>query len=151
VHHDFSELDDLMKRFEVAVCVIDALPETHATRAFAQRHRGRVFLNYFVESQKGATKWDFRNQIVQENRTEVLDASRRVIREHRVELPRRSPVVDQFAVHMEAIAKKLKVDEDSGEQRYVYVRSGADHFSMAFTYNVIAWEREYCGPPIGVL
>jgi len=40
VHRDFSEVDDLMKRFEVAVCVIDALPETHASRVFPQRHRG---------------------------------------------------------------------------------------------------------------
>jgi len=73
VHSDFSELDDLMRRFRVSLCVSDALPETHATRAFANRHGGRVFLNFFSDSQKGATRWDFAQRMVHENRTEILD------------------------------------------------------------------------------
>ncbi len=43
---------------------------------------------------------------------------------------------------MAAVAKKLEEDEDTGDQKYTYVRSGPDHFSMAFTYNVLAWERD---------
>ena len=35
---DFGDLDKLMERFRVARCVIDGLPETHATREFAKRH-----------------------------------------------------------------------------------------------------------------
>jgi len=142
IHSDFRELDELMHRFNVHTCVIDALPETHATREFALRHRGRVFLNYFNETQKGSTKWDWDQRITQENRTEILDASRRVIREKLVELPRRSPIVEEFASHMAAIAKRLEEDDATGAQRYSYVRSGPDHFSMAFTYNLIAWVRD---------
>jgi hypothetical protein len=33
----YSELDELMRRFNVRRCVIDALPEIHATREFANR------------------------------------------------------------------------------------------------------------------
>jgi hypothetical protein len=51
-------------------------------------------------------------------------------------------IVEQFATHMAAIAKRLEENPDTGAQRYAYVRSGADHFSMAFTYDVIAWERD---------
>ena len=40
IHHDFAELDALMKRFSIRRCVIDAMPELHATRAFAKRHSG---------------------------------------------------------------------------------------------------------------
>ena len=43
---------------------------------------------------------------------------------------------------MAAIAKKLEEDEDTGKQRFNYIRSGPDHFSMAFTYCVLAWERD---------
>ena len=57
-------LDALMERFHVDRCVIDGLPETHATREFAQRHRGRVFMNFFNENQRGAPKWDRREQTV---------------------------------------------------------------------------------------
>ena len=46
---------------------------------------------------------------------------------------------------MAAIAKRLEEDEDSGEQKYTYLRSGPDHLSMAFTYCVLAWERDYQG------
>ena len=53
VCHEFSELDPLMKQFRVECCVIDGMPETHATREFANRHPGKVYLSYFNEHQRG--------------------------------------------------------------------------------------------------
>src|SRR3990172_8915357 len=135
-HHEFAELDGLMKRFRVLRCVIDGLPETHATRAFAVRHRGKVYLNFFNEHQRGETKWDRDALTVQVNRTEALDASRAAVREKKVVLPRRLPIVETFARHMAADAKILEEDEETGAKRYKYVRTGEDHFSLAFTY---AW------------
>ncbi len=143
VHRDFSELDDLMERFHVSCCVIDGLPQTHATRAFAERHRCQVFLNFFNEHQRGATKWDTDNWIVQENRTEALDASRAALRDRKVVLPRRGPLVEQFAAHLANDAKQLQVDERTGAQTYRYIRTGANHFSLAFTYDCLAWEKEF--------
>ena len=70
------------------------------------------------------------------NRTEALDASRSAIREKRVVLPRRTPMVEEFAKHMAADAKILDEDPDTGAKRYRYVRTAEDHFSLAFTY---AW------------
>ncbi len=142
VHHSFEELDELMRRFNVRLCVVDALPETHATRAFAQRHGGKIFMNFFVESQRGATRWDSRQHLVQENRTEALDASRKALRDGLVVLPRQSTIVEDFAAHCASDAKQLHEDEDTGAQSYRYVRTGPDHFSLAFTYDVIAWERD---------
>ena len=54
VYKDWEDLDRLMKNFHVSRCVVDALPETRNARAFAERHRGKVFLNYYNEHQKGA-------------------------------------------------------------------------------------------------
>ena len=70
------------------------------------------------------------------NRTEALDATRSAIREKRVVLPRRTPMVEEFAKHMAADAKILDEDPDTGAKRYRYVRTAEDHFSLAFTY---AW------------
>src|SRR5882672_12258061 len=70
------------------------------------------------------------------NRTEALDASRAAIRDKRVSLPRREPIVELFARHMTADAKVLDEDPDTGAQKYRYLRAGEDHFSLAFTY---AW------------
>src|SRR3990172_12121420 len=115
--HDFAELDDFVKRFRVFRCVIDGLPEIHATREFARRHHGRVYLNFFNEHQRGELKWDRDALTVQVNRTEALDASRAAIREKKVVLPRRGPVVETFARPMAADAKILEEDEETGAKR----------------------------------
>ena len=141
VHESFAELDDLMRRFKVQRCVIDALPETHITREFARRQRGRVFMNFFNPSQKGATNWNKDNLTVHENRTDALDASRLAIRRAEVVLPRQSRIVEVFAAHMANDVKQLVENEETGAQEFRYIRTGADHFSMAFTYEVIAAER----------
>ena len=74
--------------------------------------------------------------MVQINRTEALDASRDAIRRQKVVLPRQTPIVVEFAQHMAADAKILDEDPDTGAQKYRYIRTGVDHFSLAFTY---AW------------
>ena len=141
---DFSDLDGLMKRFHIRRCVIDGLPETHATRAFAKRHNG-VYLNFFNENQRGSAHWDHRETTVQTNRTEVLDASRAAVREREFTLPMRSRLVEEFAEHMAADAKILDEDEETGAKKYRYIRTGADHFSLAFTYAWIAASQGFLG------
>jgi hypothetical protein len=134
--HEFSELDVLMKRFQVERCVIDGLPETHATREFAGRHAGKVYMNFFNPHQRGAARWDHQARTVQVNRTEALDASRAAIRRRRLALPRRMPIVELFAHHLTQDARILEEDPDTGMQSYKYIRTGENHFSLAFTY---AW------------
>ena len=136
VCHDFSDLDRIMEQFNIWRCVIDGLPETHATRDFARRHPGKVFLCFFNESQRGTPKWDRKSDMVQLNRTEALDASRAAIREKKLVLPRRQPIIEEVAQHMSADAKILQENEETGEKKYRYVRTSEDHFSLAFTY---AW------------
>jgi hypothetical protein len=152
VHHDYAELDELMVRFNVRLCVIDALPEIHATRDFARRHEGYVYLNYFNEHQRGSPAWKREDYIVQENRTEALDLSRSMIREGKVVLPRRSRLVEEFAAHMANDAKRLEEDEETGAKSYRYIRTGPDHFSLAFTYECLAahdeWQNRITGVPI---
>ncbi len=142
----YGALDELITRFNVERCVIDALPEVHETRAFAARHAGRVYMNYFQESQRGSYRWDPAEHIVQENRTEALDASRAVIRDKRVLLPRGGPVVREFAEHVAADVKQLVEDDKTGAQAYRYVKTATNHFSLAFTYDCIAWSRLSPGP-----
>jgi hypothetical protein len=148
VCHDFSELDELMKRFRIHRCVIDGMPETHATREFAKRHRGRVFLNFFAENERGAVNFDRETQLVKVNRTEALDASRAAIREKKVVLPRCLPIVEEFARHMASDAKVLDEDEETGAKKYRYIKTGTDHFSLAFTYGWMAADRGYGGPRV---
>ena len=125
-----------MNRFKIDRCVIDGLPETHATRAFATRHRGRAFMNFFNEHQRGAAAWVQQAQTVQVNRTEAIDASRAAVRENKLTLPRQDPLIDLFAQHMAADAKVLDEDEKTGVKKFRYIKTGENHLSFAFTY---AW------------
>jgi hypothetical protein len=147
VCHSFEQLDELMERFQVRRCVIDGLPDTHATRAFASRHAGRVYLNFFNEHQRGSAAWNHRERIVQINRTEALDASRAAVRDKRVKLPRRDRLVEQFAQQMTADAKVLDEDEETGVKRYRYIKTGTNHFSLAFTYAWMAADQVYISGP----
>lgn len=137
IYKDWEELDRLMKVFNVTRCVVDALPETRNARAFAERHKGRVYLSYYSEHQKGAVSWNERDLIVSSNRTESLDASHSEIQLGRIILPRECEIVREFAAHLHNTAKKLEED-DTGSKRYVYVRLGPDHFRHAFNYEAMA-------------
>jgi hypothetical protein len=138
----YEELDSLIERFKVSRCVIDAMPEIHATREFANRHSGRVWLCYFSESQKGSVKWDSEQHIVQVNRTEALDSAKKGIRDAEVVLPRRVPLLEEFAEHLASDAKQLIENEETGAKSYRYIRTGTNHFSLAFTYDWLASESE---------
>ena len=137
----FEDLDDLMGRYQIWKCVIDGLPETHATRDFARRHRRKVYLCFFNESQRGSARWDRKDQKVEINRTEALDMSRAVIREKGAILSRGLPLLQEFARHMSCDAKRLDENPDTGEKKYRYVRTGENHFSMAFTYACMAYSK----------
>ena len=132
------ELDSLMKRFKVMRCVVDALPNTKFARNFAERFHGRVYLNYYNDHQKGHYKWNDKEMIVQANRTESLDASHNEISTQNVVIPRQSDTIEMFAKHLHNVAKKLEEDEETGSQRYVYVKLGEDHFRHAYNYECMA-------------
>lgn len=141
IYKDWEELDRLMKNFNVSRCVVDALPETRNARTFAERHPGKVFLNYYNIHQKGNYAWNEAQLTVSVNRTESLDASHNEIMNGGLVLPRESDIVKEFAQHLHNTAKKLEEDEETGSKRYVYVKLGADHFRHAFNYEKIA--RQY--------
>jgi hypothetical protein len=118
IYHDFADLQGLMKRFRVQAC-------------------------FFNEHQRGSANWDGVSRTVSVNRTEALDASREAIRKQKLCLPRRTPMVEEFARHMSADAKILDENPETGALQYRYVRTGTNHYSMAFTYAWMAIERHH--------
>lgn len=135
---DWESLDKLMERFNVFRCVVDALPETRNARAFAERHKGKVFLNYYQIHQKGSYAWNEETLTVTCNRTESLDASHREIVDEIVILPKECEITKEFAEHLHSVAKRLEEDEETGSKRYVYVKLKADHFRHAFNYECMS-------------
>jgi hypothetical protein len=137
-YRDWEELDRLMRNFKIQRCVVDALPETRNARAFAERHRRKVYLNYYNEHQKGSYAWNEKELIVSCNRTESLDASHKEIIDRAIVLPKECDIVHEFADHLHNVAKKLEEEEETGSKRYIYVKLGPDHFRHAFNYEAMA-------------
>jgi len=140
IEKGWSELDALMQRFHVARCVIDGLPNQNDARKFAHRFPGKVFLSYFSEHQKGSYAWNEKDYTVTSYRTEAMDASHKELSDGLVEIPRRTGLIEQFAAHCHATAKKLVEDEQTGQLRYIYVPKlgGPDHFRLAQCYEAMA-------------
>jgi len=141
VYKEWEELDRLMKNFNISRCVVDALPEQRNAKKFAERFRGRVFLNFYNIHQKGSYKWDEKELIVNCNRTESLDASHKEVLDQALVLPKECDVTRDFAKQLHNVGKKIEEDEETGSKRYVYVKLGEDHFRHAFNYETMA--RQY--------
>jgi hypothetical protein len=138
---DWAHLDVLMKRFNVGRAVIDALPETRLARQFADTHRGKVYLCFYIETQKGGYAWNDKELMVSANRTEALDASHKELSQGKVRLPKENETLHEFARHCSKLARVLQTDPDTGSSRYLYIRTGDDHYRQAYSYCTMA--RQY--------
>jgi len=141
-HHEpmtdetFSHLDHLMNAFDVRACVIDALPNTHAARAFARRFRGRVWLSYYG-NQKGGIAWGFdaeNTAIVNTNRTEAFDRWRDLHRMGKRRIPRIEGQVTTYVKQMTNILRSVEEDSVTGAKRATWIKRGPDHFAHADSY-----------------
>lgn len=53
----FIRCSELMKQFNVQMCLTDGMPNFNDALSFAQRHPGKVFLAYYAEAQKETVRW----------------------------------------------------------------------------------------------
>lgn len=127
-----------MRRFNVQRAVIDALPETRLSREFAKRYGGKAFCCFYSEHQKGGYGWNERELTVTANRTESMDASHNEISMGNVLLPAEGETIHEFARHCSNVARVLQTDPDTGASRYVYIKTGPDHYRHAVNYMTMA-------------
>jgi hypothetical protein len=153
----FFELDRYMREYDVNICVIDGLPNQHSARDFAKRFGGRVYLCYYVDTQKGSYKWirpgentqdEFKDWAVNVNRTESLDAMYEEITRRDLILPRMpDDTRKEFIEQVVAMAKVIDTDEDTGLQKAIWKKLGADHYAHANSYSAIAMSQFKGGGP----
>ena len=130
----FNDLQDLMKRFNVGRAVIDALPETRLSKSFAKKHKGKAFCCFYNDNMKGSYAWNERDLVVSANRTESLDASQNELANGNVILPAESETIHGFALQCSNVARVLQTDPETGSSRYLYIKTGDDHYRHAWNY-----------------
>jgi hypothetical protein len=145
---DFNKLPDLMDRYAVISCVIDALPNKHSARTFQLQFPGKVWLCYYNDTQKEKIVWkddpEKKEYHVVVQRTETLDILADEYKTKSIVLPKLTNDLETFIRHHCALAKE-KVDRPDGTFVYNYIATGADHYAHASNYAMIALSRAVAG------
>lgn len=146
----FSELDDLMRRFGVVMCVVDARPEIRMAQAFQRRFPGRVYLAEYVADrmpplvigefdESGKPIDPKRRYHVQVDRTAAMDATAANIRDLVVQLPVDAASVPGLFSMLQAPVRQLKTTATDPNPRAVYDEgANADHWYHAAGYAELA-------------
>lgn len=146
----WGRLDELMDRFGVALCVIDAQPNKNSSKAFALRHRGRVRIQYFGSKELKETKerhegkYDVDAIVV--DRTESIDQMIDRMEMGRICLPSRAKMEGERLSRLEDIRRHLKqmiarTEADAnGVPRKRYLRGAniENHYGMAMNNATLA-------------
>lgn len=139
-----SQLDRLMDRHEVVVCVADAQPEKKIIASFAERYAGRVFMAYYPTGEiDQVAKANEETHVVKIARTQSLDYVMDDIREQKLMLPwlePEEPLMATFVRHLTALVKKQEPIPNSDKKRSVYIRTTDDHLAHALNYAYVGMD-----------
>lgn len=144
----FDEASYLLRQYNVKVCVVDALPETRAARAFQAKNKG-VWLSYYGDGDVGNKKeqagaWNGKEFTVNVDRTRALDEMFALFYANPKEgklaentLPANARNIVDYYDQMCASIRVLRKNA-AGTQVPAYVEKGADHYAHAENYCYIA-------------
>lgn len=135
----FADLSDLMLRFRVVSCCIDALPETRKVKEFADEFKGKVRLVYFTNQKELYRFEKDKEGYVQINcsRTQLLDEVAAEFATMRNILPRN---VEEVPDYVKQVTAPVRVIEQDNQGRDVprWISSGPDHYMFAEAYDLLA-------------
>lgn len=137
----FDEVGRLIRAFNVGVCVMDALPETHAARKFQGEvnagRRGTVWLAYYSSFEgtrhEDIGQWNDKEGIVTLDRTRAMDEMMARFTDGKNALPATMRSNVDYYEHLKASVRVTERKRD-GNLAARYVESGPDHYAHAETY-----------------
>jgi len=142
----FEEVADLIRRFRVSVCVIDAMPETRKAKELRDLFLGtgssQIWLCRFAPTARVGThpyglKQEWREQVVTVDRTQVFDVAFDDLRDGRREFPEDIFTVLGWREQMRAPVRVL----NDARSRIVWTEGSApDHYRLADVYDRIAFD-----------
>lgn len=163
-YQTFADLDDLMKRFGVVACVIDAAPEEHMTREWAAKWNTPGYTRVWRSTYGGGggrgpeVRWVEAEGLVSSPRTEILSKSSTELLSERV-LPKYdgSEAYEAFLTHHVNSKRIVKfvpgLETQQVIDRYEWHEVGPDHLFHAATYEMLARmaPRQAMPPTIGLV
>jgi len=127
---DFESITKLIERFSVQTVCFDALPETHKCRDFQSANEA-AWIAYYNAS--GAVVTDEGRRVFRLPRTEVIDSVVKRVKDKGYIFPREEQC-DELISHLLSLARVLEKNEETGDSKYVWIRTGDDHLAHALVY-----------------
>jgi hypothetical protein len=138
----FEELDRLMTRYQVGVCVIDAEPEGHEAAKFASRFPGRVFRCFYPNMSQWRhaepVVWQPEEGVVLAHRTRALDTTFDRFYQRLEQLPQDAVHIPGLFAHLKAPIRILTTDAAGRPVAKYEEGSAADHYAHAAAYAELA-------------
>lgn len=134
----FDELDQLMRQYQVNMCVIDAQPERRKAKEFADRFPGHVKMCQYARGVVGkdiTVSKDPYNPVISVDRTSWLDLSQGRFLTKSIMLPVNTS--DRYKKQLQTLVRRLETDP-SGNPVARYFNTSDDHFAHARNYAEIA-------------
>lgn len=138
---DWKDIGQMANRFNVKSAVVDIRPYEDSARDFQKSQKYRTYLCQYMETTPLGTIYSDKTGIVKVNRTEICDASHRlVVTDGMLRIPRLCPEIKEFAIQVCAIAKVLEVNKRTKQSIYRYrkLESHDDHWRHALNYFLLA-------------
>jgi len=139
-----EDLQDLIKRFDMRLGIMDAMPNKHTANKLAELYKGRLFLAFYQTGRAAKEKfelsqWNLSAQQVHIQRTESLDKLIESLDKRQWVLPALSENVKVLIKHVKNISINYSIL--FGQKTKLYVKSGPDDFFHALNYLNIAFEK----------
>jgi len=140
---DFDELYDIGRKMNVKVCVIDAMPDIHATKDFVNSAKYPVYRCYYSETMSSKPTFDPKENVVKVNRNEICDKVYDSFVSSKVRIPRQSPEIKKFAYQATRTARRVEEHPETGipKPKWIKLGGGEDHYFHAMGYFLLAASR----------
>jgi len=134
----FEQLDEILIKYGIASCVIDANPEKRKALEFAQRFPGLVKMCYYGRGVKGKniTEHQEEDYSITVDRTSWLDLSLGRFHTRKILLP--IDVDLEYKSNIKALVRIYERDGDGNQTGKYVCGSQKDHFAHARNYAEIA-------------
>ena len=139
---DWADLDRLIARFNVRMCLIAPQPEPHLVQKWvaAQRDR-RAQIVIYVNDGLSEPHWDRQQERVSVDRTYALNSAYEEIKAGAWWIPAGARGIDNGEFYAQMKAPTRVRDATSGEVRYQWVETGPlDHYRHAQAFDHLAAE-----------
>jgi len=138
----WQDIEQLIKLYDVELCIIDALPDLTEPRKIRDKYPGKIWLNYFKKEVRKADYiyWDYKTHTVFSDRTKIIQNTidKFVNRELRIQM--RPDELGEYIKHWTALYKVVEKD-NLGIERDSWESTGDDHFVFATLYALTGMEK----------